>query len=329
MTQDQSSSPLLRVESLVTEFPTRYGWIKAVDGVSFSIPEAQTVGLVGESGCGKSVTSLSIMRLVDSSNGKITAGSIRFHEQNVLELSPGAMRTIRGNKISMIFQEPMTSLNPVFTIGNQVAEVFKIHQKLSNKEAWQKAETMLSLVKIPSPQRIMSSYPHQLSGGMLQRVMIAMALSCHPQLLIADEPTTALDVTIQAQILDLMQELQRQFSMAILFITHDLGIVAEMCSQVLVMYAGRIIEEASTHQLFTNAKHPYSKGLLHSIPRLGVKRERLDSIEGRVPSMHELPSGCRFYERCPVRMERCRLHYPPLKETAPGHKVACWLHEKE
>jgi peptide/nickel transport system ATP-binding protein/oligopeptide transport system ATP-binding protein len=321
---------LLTVSNLVTEFPSRNGRVKAVDGVSFTLGEGEIIALVGESGCGKSVTSLSIMRLVDSNNGEISPqSSIIYKGQNLLSLSSSAMRKIRGNKISMIFQEPMTSLNPVYTIGNQVAEVFHTHQALSSKAAWEEAQRMLDLVRIPSARRIMNSYPHELSGGMLQRVMIAIALSCRPELLIADEPTTALDVTIQAQILHLMQELQRELGMAILLVTHDLGIVAETCSRVLVMYAGRIIEEAPTYQLFTKPQHPYTQGLLNSIPSLGQRKERLACIEGRVPSMQELPPGCRFYERCNQRLERCRIHYPPQTKISHEQSVACWLYEKE
>jgi oligopeptide/dipeptide ABC transporter ATP-binding protein len=320
---------LLAVENLVTQFSTPRGPINAVDGVSFNIPTGKTVALVGESGCGKSVTSLSIMRLVESSGGNITAGSITFQQENLLALSTKAMRQIRGNRISMIFQEPMTSLNPVFSIGNQIAEVYRTHRQLSTKDAWREAEAMLSLVKIPSATRIMRCYPHQLSGGMLQRVMIAMALACRPQLLIADEPTTALDVTIQAQILALMEDLQQELGMAILLVTHDLGVVAEMCDYLLVMYAGRIIEEGPTAEIFSRAAHPYTRGLLQSIPKLGCKRERLYSIEGRVPNLYELPVGCRFFDRCPQAMERCRTHYPPIQELVSGQRVACWLTAKE
>ena len=325
---ENSQEALLVVENLVTQFPTPFGWIKAVESVSFRVKRGHTVGLVGESGCGKSVTSLSLMRLIESSNGKITAGSITFDGENLLTLSPRAMRRLRGEKLSMIFQEPMTSLNPVFTIGNQVAEVFLTHRSLSTKEAWAEAEKMLRLVRIPSPQRVLTSYPHQLSGGMLQRVMIAMALACGPQLLIADEPTTALDVTIQAQILALMQELQQELGMAILLITHDLGVVAEMCSYVVVMYAGQIIEEAPVYQLFTSPAHPYTQGLLRSVPILGRHEPRMHSIEGRVPNMHELPKGCRFYERCPQRMPQC-MQPPPMQELEHGQRVACWRYSKE
>ncbi len=320
---------MLTVANLTTEFPTRNGRIKAVDGVSFSLAKGEIVGLVGESGCGKSVTSLSLMRLLESSNGEISpASKIIFNQQNLLELSPRAMRKIRGNTISMIFQEPMSSLNPVFTIGNQVAEVFRSHRSISARRAWVEAERMLDLVRIPSAVRLMRCYPHELSGGMLQRVMIAIALACGPELLIADEPTTALDVTIQAQILALLQELQREMGMAILLVTHDLGVVAETCSRVLVMYAGRIIEEASTYDLFNHPRHPYTQGLLNSIPRLGRRQERLSCIEGRVPSLLDLPVGCRFYERCAERQERCRTAYPPERREAVNTMLACWLYPK-
>ncbi len=318
--------PLLQVQNLVTAFKTERGVLRAVDDVSFSIGKGQTVGLVGESGCGKSVTSLSILRLIQQPPGFIESSSkILFEGKNLLDLDEAGMRGIRGNKISMIFQEPMTSLNPVFTIGNQISEVFRIHQKASKAEARQKSIEMLRLVKIPAPEARVDEYPHQLSGGMRQRVMIAMALGCRPQLLIADEPTTALDVTIQAQILDLMAALQKELDMAILMITHDLGVVAEVCSYVIVMYAGRVAEEGPVREIFREPRHPYTVGLMKSIPRLGVKVDVLPTIEGTVPSLANLPKGCRFQSRCPHVHDKCRQQEPPLKETSPGHKSACWL----
>jgi peptide/nickel transport system ATP-binding protein/oligopeptide transport system ATP-binding protein len=322
------NSPLLQVNNLVTSFKTERGTIRAVDGISFSIRKGQTVGLVGESGCGKSVTSLSILRLIQSPPGSIESGSINFDGRNILEFDEAGMRKVRGNRISMIFQEPMTSLNPVFTIGDQISEVFRIHQGMSRKQAREKSIEMLRLVKIPAPEKRVDDYPHQLSGGMRQRVMIAMALSCNPELLIADEPTTALDVTIQAQILDLMADLQKKLNMAILLITHDLGVVAEVCDYVIVMYAGKIAEQAPVKEIFKNPKHPYTQGLLHSIPKLGHKTEYLPTIEGHVPSLFSLPRGCRFQDRCPHVMDKCRMDEPVLTELGPDKKVACWLHAK-
>ncbi len=317
---------LLHVDKLVTTFKTENGNVRAVDHVSFKIKKGQTLGLVGESGCGKSVTSLSILQLIQSPPGFIESGTISFDGTNLLDLSEDGMRKIRGNKISMIFQEPMTSLNPVFTIGDQVGEVFRIHQGCSKKEARAKAIEMLDLVKIPAPEDRVDEYPHQLSGGMRQRVMIAMALACKPQLLIADEPTTALDVTIQAQILDLMKQLQNELGMSILMITHDLGVVAEVCDFVMVMYCGKVVEQASAQGVFENAQHPYTKGLLHSIPRLGQKVEKLPTIEGSVPSPANLPVGCRFQDRCDKVHDKCRKEEPVLKEVLDNHQAACWLY---
>lgn len=317
---------LLHVDKLVTTFKTENGNVRAVDHVSFKIKKGQTLGLVGESGCGKSVTSLSILQLIQSPPGFIESGTISFDGTNLLDLSEDGMRKIRGNKISMIFQEPMTSLNPVFTIGDQVGEVFRIHQGCSKKEARAKAIEMLDLVKIPAPEDRVDEYPHQLSGGMRQRVMIAMALACKPQLLIADEPTTALDVTIQAQILDLMKQLQDELGMSILMITHDLGVVAEVCDFVMVMYCGKVVEQASAQGIFENAQHPYTKGLLHSIPRLGQKVEKLPTIEGSVPSPANLPVGCRFQDRCDKVHDKCRKEEPVLKEVSDNHQAACWLY---
>lgn len=321
-------SPLLQVNDLVTSFKTERGTIRAVDGISFSIRKGQTVGLVGESGCGKSVTSLSILRLIQSPPGFVERGTINFDGKNILEFDEAGMRKVRGNRISMIFQEPMTSLNPVFTIGDQISEVFRIHQGMSRKEAREKSIEMLRLVKIPAPEKRVDEYPHQLSGGMRQRVMIAMALSCNPELLIADEPTTALDVTIQAQILDLMADLQKKLNMAILLITHDLGVVAEVCDYVIVMYAGKIAEQAPVKDIFKAPKHPYTQGLLNSIPKLGHKAEYLPTIDGQVPSLFSLPRGCRFQDRCPHVMDKCRMDEPGLIELGPDKKVACWLHAK-
>lgn len=319
------TEPLLKVENLVTAFKTERGAIRAVDDISFTIHQGQTVGLVGESGCGKSVTSLSILRLIQSPPGAIESGKIWLKGRDILSFSESEMRAIRGNTVSMIFQEPMTSLNPVFTIGDQIGEVFRIHQKLSKKEARAKAVEMLRLVKIPAPESRVNEYPHQLSGGMRQRIMIAMALACRPQLLIADEPTTALDVTIQAQILDLMAQLQRELNMAILLITHDLGVVAEVCDEVIVMYAGRIVEQGPVRQIFTHPSHPYTVGLLHSIPRLGHKTEYLPTIEGSVPSLANLPRGCRFQARCPKAQDICRQTEPQLVKVGDSHLSACHL----
>ena len=324
--QKAVSDSLLQVKDLVTSFKTDRGIIRAVDGISFEIKKGQTVGLVGETGCGKSVTSLSILRLIQSPPGFVERGSINFDGKNILDLDDAGMRSIRGNRISMIFQEPMTSLNPVFTIGDQIGEVFRIHQSMNKKQARAKSIEMLRLVKIPAPESRVDEYPHQLSGGMRQRVMIAMALACNPELLIADEPTTALDVTIQAQILDLMADLQKSLNMAILLITHDLGVVAEVCDYVMVMYAGKIAEQAPVKDLFKDPKHPYTKGLLNSIPKLGHKTEYLPTIEGQVPSLSKLPVGCRFQDRCPFVMDKCRVNEPVLIDVRPERKVACWLH---
>ncbi len=323
------TEPLLKVVNLHTYFFTDEGVAKAVDGVDLEIHKGETLGVVGESGCGKSVTALSILRLVPDPPGKIIDGQIIFKGRDLLKLSNSEMRKIRGNEISMIFQEPMTSLNPVFTIGNQIAEAIQLHQGLSKKASLEKAVDMLKLVGIPSPERRVKEYPHQLSGGMRQRAMIAMALSCNPSLLIADEPTTALDVTIQAQILDLINNLKRELGMAVILITHDLGIIAETAARVVVMYAGKVVEEADVYTLFEDPKHPYTQGLLRSIPRpdLGMTKEtRLQEIPGIVPSLTELPPGCSFNPRCPKVMDICRKETPKLKEVKPGHKVSCWLY---
>ncbi|HUS67594.1 MAG TPA: ABC transporter ATP-binding protein [Kofleriaceae bacterium] len=313
---------LLVVEELVTEFRTEHGTVRAVDKVSFEVAPGKTIGVVGESGCGKSVTALSIMRLIPNPPGKIAGGAIRYRGQNLLELDDRAMRAIRGHKISMIFQEPMTSLNPVFTVGDQVAEAVRLHQKKTRAQALEVAVEMFQLVGIPSPSERVKSYPHQLSGGMRQRVMIAMALACRPDLLIADEPTTALDVTIQAQILDLLRKLQAELGMSIMLITHDLGVVAETCTEVVVMYAGRVVERAATEELFASPRHHYTAGLLRSVPSYrpagggapatSGERARLQEIQGMVPSLHELPRGCKFQDRCPAVGDICRQEEPGL-----------------
>ncbi|HWP84645.1 MAG TPA: ABC transporter ATP-binding protein [Terriglobia bacterium] len=322
---NDTPTPLLEVRNLKTYFHTEAGVARAVDGVDLTIDPGEVVGLVGESGSGKSVTALSILRLIPDPPGKIVAGSIRFRGQDLLQLSWEQMRAIRGKQISMIFQEPMTSLNPVFPIGMQLTEVLLEHETISRKEAFDRAVEMLELVGIPDPASRMKHYPHQFSGGMRQRVMIAMALICHPALLIADEPTTALDVTIQAQILDLMLEIkQRRKDAAILLITHNLAVVAETCHRVLVMYGGKIQEMATARELFRNPLHPYTQGLLASLPAIeGERQRRLRTIPGNVPSILELPAGCKFVTRCERRIERCAQHEPELLETAPGHWVRC------
>ena len=318
-------SELIHVKDLHTSFFTPEGEVRAIDGVTFSIDEGKTLGLVGESGCGKSVTSLSIMRLIASPPGKIVGGEIFYRGRDLLRLNNEEMRKIRGNEISMIFQEPMTSLNPVFTVGNQIGEAIKLHQGLGKKETRAKTIEMLRLVKIADPESRVDAYPHQLSGGMRQRVMIAMALSCNPSLLIADEPTTALDVTIQAQILELIKELQQKIGgMALLLITHDLGVVAEQADDVAIMYAGKIVEKANVREIFARPLHPYTVGLLHSLPGTGgAKKKRLDAIPGMVPSPLNLPSGCRFRDRCPKAAGICAEGEPELLEKETGHWVAC------
>jgi peptide/nickel transport system ATP-binding protein len=324
---DARVAPLLEVDDLRTWFYTRDGVVRAVDGVSYRVYPGETLAVVGESGCGKSVTSLSILRLIASPPGKIVGGRLVFAGRNLLELTEAEMRGIRGNEISMIFQEPMTSLNPVLTIGFQIAEALVLHAGLDRRAATERAVEMLRLVNIPEPERRVTQYPHELSGGMRQRVMIAMALSCNPKLLIADEPTTALDVTIQAQILDLMRGLKAKTGAAIVLITHDLGVVAEMAQRVVVMYAGRKVEEAPVEALFARPLHPYTKGLLGSIPRLAEAvegRKRLAEIPGMVPSLKEAVPGCLFAPRCPHATARCAAEYPPLQEESPGHSVACW-----
>ena len=322
-----TTTPLLDVEGLKTYFYTRDGIVRAVDGVSLSVGRGETVCIVGESGCGKSVTSLSILRLIASPPGRTVAGRIVFEGRDLLALPEPEMRKIRGDAISMIFQEPMTSLNPVLTIGHQIAETLVLHRGLSRGDADARAIEMLRLVRMPEPERRVRQYPHELSGGMRQRVMIAMALACEPRLLIADEPTTALDVTIQAQILDLMRELQAKTGAAILLITHDLGVVAEMAQRVVVMYAGRKVEEAPVGELFARPRHPYTRGLMNSMPRLGAShgaRERLQEIPGMVPSLREPLAGCAFAARCVYAAAGCRVDVPPFETKALGHAVACW-----
>jgi len=317
-------TPLLDVRGLRTHFTVDGREVIAVDGVSFAVEAGRTLGIVGESGCGKSVTSLSIMGLVPEPPGRIAGGEILFEGVDLLKLPEAALRELRGNRISMIFQEPMTSLNPAFTVGDQIVEVLLRHRPLSRAEAKTQAIEMLRQVRIPSPEHRFDEYPHRLSGGMRQRVMIAMALACGPKLLIADEPTTALDVTIQAQILDLMRTLRRETGTAIILITHDLGVIAEVADDVVVMYAGRIVERAPVAALFALPHHPYTIGLLGSIPRLHVEHDRLAVIEGQVPSPETPIAGCRFHPRCPFAVDRCRREEPPLLELGPAHAAACW-----
>jgi peptide/nickel transport system ATP-binding protein/oligopeptide transport system ATP-binding protein len=319
-----TNDALLEVRNLRTHFNTDRGLFRAVDGISFDVARGRTVGLVGESGCGKSVTSLSIMGLVPSPPGVVSADALRFEGRDLLAMPAEERRILRGGKMSMIFQEPMTSLNPVRTIGHQIIEAVRAHTDLSHAAARDRAIEVLDLVRIPSAKSRVDEYPHRLSGGMRQRVMIAMALACDPALLIADEPTTALDVTIQAQILDLLGDLQSRLGMAILIITHDLGVIAEIADEVIVMYAGKIVESAPVKQLFADPQHPYTIGLLGSIPRLGEYRERLATIEGTVPSPANQPKGCRFSPRCPFSDARCRDEPPPLRVLEEGHAVACW-----
>ncbi|MDQ3399219.1 MAG: ABC transporter ATP-binding protein [Deinococcota bacterium] len=321
-----SAEKLLEVNGLKTYFDTDDGTVKAVDGVSFHIDKGETLAVVGESGSGKSVTSLSIMRLIAQPPGRIAAGEMLFNGEDLVKKSESAMRRIRGNDISMIFQEPMTSLNPVYTVGDQIAEAIVLHQKKSRGQAMKLAADMLDLVGIPEPSNRVKNYPHQMSGGMRQRVMIAMALSCGPQLLIADEPTTALDVTIQAQILDLMRKLQREIGMSILFITHDLGVVAEIADRVVVMYAGRAVEEGDVNDIFARPRMPYTMGLLNSIPRVdkaATHQLRLEAIPGNVPNPLYLPPGCSFHPRCKYVTEACKEAIPPLENTGEGHMVRC------
>jgi oligopeptide/dipeptide ABC transporter ATP-binding protein len=333
-----SEDVLLKVENLTVEFTTDEGRIRAVDGVSLEIPRGRTLGVVGESGCGKSVTAMSIMQLIPRPPGKFVNGRIFYDGKDLLKLSDHEMRRLRGNRVSMIFQEPMTSLNPVFTVGDQIGEAVRLHQGLDKKAALQKAIDMLRLVGIPAPEERVKVYPHQLSGGMRQRVMIAMALACKPDLLIADEPTTALDVTIQAQIMELMKSLQDELGMSIMLITHDLGVVAETCDVVQVMYAGVVVEKATVEEIFHRPRHPYTLGLLSSVPGWKPQAEegdfappvgddgrpRLRTIKGIVPNLLELPKGCRFQDRCDRVEDRCRSEEPPLEEVEPGHMARCF-----
>jgi oligopeptide/dipeptide ABC transporter ATP-binding protein len=318
-----NAAHLVEVKNLRTHFPTQDGIVKAVDGVSFEIEAGRTLGIVGESGCGKSITALSIMKLIERP-GEIVTGSIALDGFDLVHATENEMEQIRGNEISMIFQEPMTSLNPVYTCGDQIAEAVKLHEDMSSREAWAKAVQMMRDVGIPDPARRAKEYPHQLSGGMRQRVMIAMALSTDPSMLIADEPTTALDVTIQAQILELMKALRERNKMAIMLITHDLGVIAEMADEVVVMYAGKIVERSDVDTVFERPHHPYTRGLLASIPRLGEQRERLEVIKGVVPNPLNLPAGCLFRRRCPYAMPICNTE-PPTQQVGPGQISMCWL----
>jgi len=325
---------VLEVDGLTTYFFIRQGIVKAVEDVSFSLDAGEKLAIVGESGCGKSMTALSILRLVPDPPGRIVGGSVRLDGKDLLKLSEGEMRKVRGNQISMIFQEPMTSLNPVLSIGNQIAESLILHQNMAHGDAFDKAVEMLKLVKIPEPARRAKEYPHQLSGGMRQRAMTAMALACNPHVLLADEPTTALDVTIQAQILDIILELQERLGTAVVLITHDLGVVAETAQRVIVMYGGRKVEEAAVEELFEHPQHPYTQGLLGAIPHLAAisgedgKRRRLREIPGIVPALVNLPKGCTFAPRCPFASDLCRSDYPPYETKRPGHMAACWHSDK-
>jgi peptide/nickel transport system ATP-binding protein len=328
MNELQTEAAVLDVKGLQTVFFTNSGLFKAVDDISFNVRRGETLAIVGESGCGKSVTALSIMRLVPDPPGRIVGGSAVLEGTDLLGIDEARMRAIRGNRISMIFQEPMTSLNPVMTVGQQITEVIRLHRTMTRKEAWKQAVEMLRLVRIPVPERRAHEYPHQLSGGMRQRAMIAMALACRPALLIADEPTTALDVTIQAQILALVLELQKELGMGLILITHDLGVVAQTAQRVIVMYAGKKVEEADVETLFASPRHPYTRGLMASIPAVpssGAKAEtRLVEIPGMVPSLTNLPAGCAFAPRCQLAIERCHAEYPPLQAWGAGHLAACW-----
>jgi oligopeptide/dipeptide ABC transporter ATP-binding protein len=318
-----SASPLLEIDDLVVTFRVGGGETRAVDGVSLSIAAGETVGLVGESGCGKSVTALSVLRLLPSPPARVAGGRILWRGTDLLGLADAAMRRVRGKEIAIVFQEPMTSLNPVFTIGSQIEEAIRAHERVGKRAAWDRAVELLGHVGIPDPSLRARDYPHQLSGGMRQRVMIAMALSCRPQLLIADEPTTALDVTVQAGILDLLRRLQEETGMAVLLITHDMGVVAEMARRVLVMYAGQIVEEAPVERLFAEPLHPYTSALLASVPRLDAPRDRLQAIPGSVPDPSAFPAGCRFHPRCGLAEARCREAVPPLEAKRAGHAARC------
>jgi peptide/nickel transport system ATP-binding protein len=324
-----SKNVVLEVKNLKTHFTSKKGVTKAVDGIDFVLHQGETLGIVGESGCGKSMTSLSILRLVPSPPGKIVDGTVELKGKDILQMSDSELRKVRGNQISMIFQEPMTSLNPVIPVGEQIAEAIRVHQKLGRKEAWEKSVEMLELVGIPSPRQRAKQEPFQLSGGMRQRVMIAMALACNPEVLIADEPTTALDVTIQAQILELMKDLQKRLNMGIIFITHDLGVVAELCDKVAVMYAGQVVEYSSTEALFSHPKHPYTNGLLSSLPKLYEDQEELQTMPGNVPSPYDMPKGCRFSPRCPLATAQCHEEEPQLHSLEDGSQIRCFLYNAE
>lgn len=317
---------LLRVNNLKTYFYSDRGIVKAVDDVSFYVNEGETLGIVGESGCGKSITCMSLVRLVETPPGKYEGGQILFNGEDMLKVSEARIRQIRGNDISFIFQEPMTSLNPVFKIGRQVSEALILHRGMSKDEAYKESIRMLELVKIPNPERVVDDYPFALSGGMRQRAMIAMALACEPMLLIADEPTTALDVTIQAQVLNLMNELKKKINASIIFITHDLGVIAEMSDRVMVMYAGKLVEVASTMEIFKNPRHPYTAGLIGSKPDMSTESTRLNVIPGNVPDLSNLPTGCPFHPRCTEAMDICKKEFPAEETLYEGHKVSCWLY---
>lgn len=323
------ASRLLEIQEMTTGFRTEKGWVKATDRVSISVERGQTLCLVGESGSGKSVTSLSIMRLIDYAGGTLLEGSIKFKGEDLVTKHQDDMRHIRGNQIAMIFQDPMSSLNPVFTVGEQIAESLRLHQNKKEKEAWQEAVNLLRMVGIPAPEVRAKQYPHELSGGMCQRVVIAIALACRPELLIADEPTTALDVTVQAQILDLLRSLQEEIGMSILLITHDMGVAAEMADRIAVMYAGAIVEEGSVEEIFANPGHPYTLGLLQSIPGLeGERGKELYTIKGNIPALGQLPTGCRFHPRCPHAMDICRSEEPGSFKIGEDHQALCWLFDE-
>jgi len=319
-----TDQPILEVKDLRTYFRTRWGTVKAVDGVSFDLHRGETLGLVGESGSGKSVTMLSLMQLIPIPPGRIVSGEILLDGENLLELTDDQMSKVRGSQIALIIQDPMTSLNPVFSIGNQVMEAIKIHQDIPRKSVWEKALDVLRKVNIPAAETRMRDYPHQLSGGMRQRVVGAISISCQPSVLIADEPTTSLDVTIQAQYLKLLKELQRESNLGLIFITHDFGIVAKMCDKVAVMYAGKIVEQGTVRDIFNHPSHPYTEALLASVPKLEEDVDRLYSIEGQPPALHDLPPGCPFAPRCPYVMEQCREEYPPAFQVDEAHSAACW-----
>ena len=321
---DPDNEVVLEVENLCTYFSTRWGTVKAVDGVSFSLRRGETLGIVGESGCGKSVTMLSLMRLIPSPPGEIVNGRIMLQGQDLLQLSENEMSKVRGSQIALIIQDPMTSLNPVFSIGSQVKEAIKIHQDIPKRSVMEHTLSVLRKVNIPAAESRVKDYPHQLSGGMRQRVVGAIGISCEPSVLIADEPTTSLDVTIQAQYLKLLKDLQQQSNLALIFITHDFGVVAKMCDRVAVMYAGKVVETGDVREIFNSPSHPYTEALLASVPKLEEDVERLYAIEGQPPALHDLPPGCSFADRCPYVMERCREEFPPAFQVSESHQSACW-----